>query len=165
VPKTYVLQGTGAQATAGIQETSALRLLFALAWFNSLPCDWLARFSIQINVNQTYLYRLPMPQPTDDEILATPAYATLARNAALLTLHSDWAADSSTFEPLAATFNLTKLDLPATPEAYDRLRYDNDVLVAQCYGLNSQDLRHILAGFPVMQNKRAEYSTFFARDF
>ncbi len=195
VPKTYVLQGAapvgwasahhatpqtntagglkptppnpqaGTTGAVGIQETSALQHLFALAWFNSLPCDWLARFMIQINVSQTYLYRLPMPQPTDAQILATPAYATLARNAALLTLHSDWAA----FAPLAATFNatlpITKADLPATDEAYDRLRYDNDVLVAQCYGLNSQDLRHILAGFPVMQNKRFEYTTFFARDF
>jgi hypothetical protein len=165
VPKTYVLQGGGTTATVGIQTVSALRHLFALAWFNSLPADWLMRFMVQIHVNQTYLYRLPMPQPTDAQILATPAYATLARNAALLTLHSDWAA----FEPLAATFNatlpITKADLPASEEAYDRLRYDNDVLVAQCYGLNSQDLRHILAGFPVMQNKRAEYTTFFARDF
>jgi Type I restriction enzyme R protein N terminus (HSDR_N)/N-6 DNA Methylase len=191
VPKTYVLQGTapvgwasahhftpqtepagglkptlpnpqtGTTGAVGIQETSALRHLFALAWFNSLPCDWLARFMVQINVSQTYLYRLPMPQPTDAQILATPAYSTLARNAALLTLHSDWVA----FAPLAATFGLTKGDLPATEEAYDRLRYDNDVLVAQCYCLNSQDLRHILAGFPVMQNKRFEYTTFFARDF
>jgi N-6 DNA Methylase len=162
VPKTYVRNDQGG---VSVELVSNLRQLFALAFFNSLTVDWLARFMIQINVNKTYLYRLPMPQPTDDEILANPAYKTLARNAALLTLHNDWAA----FEPLAATFNatlpITKADLPASEEAYDRLRYDNDVLVAQCYGLNSQDLRHILAGFPVMQNKRAEYTTFFARDF
>ena len=152
---------TGTTGAVGTQETSALRLCFALAWFNSLPADWLMRFMVQINVSQTYLYRLPMPQPTDAQILATPAYRALARNAALLTLHSDWAA----FAPLAATFNLTQADCPASDEAYDRLRYDNDVLVAQCYGLSPAELRHILAGFPVMQKKRAEYSTFFAREF
>jgi N-6 DNA Methylase len=157
VPKTYVLNSNETHSTAGIKAMSCLRLLFALAWFNSLPCDWLARFTIQINVNQTYLYRLPMPQPTDDEILANPTYQTLAKNAALLTLHSDWAA----FEPLAALFDVKRDDLPKTDEQYDRLRYQNDKLVAECYGLNAADLRHILKGFPVMLNKRSEYGTLF----
>ncbi|CAM3337754.1 hypothetical protein [Polaromonas hydrogenivorans] len=49
-----------------MQAVSPLRLLFALAWFNSVPVDWLARFMIQIHISKTYLYRLPMPQPTDD---------------------------------------------------------------------------------------------------
>ncbi|MEN9911701.1 MAG: hypothetical protein RI956_145 [Pseudomonadota bacterium] len=157
IPKRYVLHGEGATATAGIQEISGLRLLFALAWFNSLPVDWLMRFMVQIHVNQTYLYRLPMPQPTDEEILATPAFKTLAKNAALLTLHSDWTA----FEPLAALFDVKRDDLPKTDEQYDRLRYQNDKLVAECYGLNAADLRHILKGFPVMLKKRPEYGALF----
>jgi hypothetical protein len=157
VPKTYVLNGEAATATAGISEVSSLRLLFALAWLNSLPCDWIARFTIQINVSMTYLYRLPMPQPTDETILATPAFKTLAKNAALLTLYSDWTA----FEPLAALFDIKPSDLPQTDEQYDRLRYQNDKLVAQCYGLSDADVRHILKGFPVMLKKRPEYAALF----
>jgi hypothetical protein len=115
------------------------------------------RFMVQIHVSMTYLYRLPMPQPTDEEILAHSSYKTLAKNAALLTLHSNWAA----FEPLAALFDIKPEDLPKTDEQYDRLRYQNDRLVAQCYGLTEANLRHILKGFPVMLNKRAEYGALF----
>ena len=61
------------------QAASPPRLPCALAWFNSVPVDWLARFMIQIHTSQTYLYRLPMPQPTDDEILDSPDFAQLAK--------------------------------------------------------------------------------------
>ena len=86
-PKIYVRSADGGVTT---QAVSPLRLLFSLAWFNSLPVDWLARFVIQIHISKTYLYRLPMPQPTDDEILASPDYAQLARNPLLLSLASSW---------------------------------------------------------------------------
>ena len=68
-PKYYSL---GADGQVKVQAVSALRLLFGLAWFNSVPVDWIARQMIQINVNKTYLYRLPMPQPSDDEIRSSP---------------------------------------------------------------------------------------------
>lgn len=47
IPKTYVLDDGGVVQYAAV---SALRLLFGLAWFNSVPMDWLARFMVQINV-------------------------------------------------------------------------------------------------------------------
>jgi hypothetical protein len=87
IPKTYVRSADGGVTTKTV---SPLRLLFALAWFNSVPTDWLARFMVQINVNKTYLYRLPMPQPTDDEIMASPDFSQLAKNALLLSLAASW---------------------------------------------------------------------------
>jgi len=151
-PKTYVLNAAG---QVNVQAVSPLRLLFALAWFNSVPVDWLARQMIQINVNKTYLYRLPMPQPTDDEILANPDFAQLAKNALLLSLAASW----DDFCELAPLFNVQAQELPHTAKAQDTLRAQNDKLVARLYGITDAELAHLLRSFKVMAGKRAEYLT------
>lgn len=153
--KTYVL-GTDGKVQA--QATSPLRLLFALAWFNSVPTDWLARFMIQINVSQTYLYRLPMPQPTDDEIRANPDWAQLAKNALLLSLATNW----DDFAELAPLFAIQRKDVPKTAKAQDQLRAQNDRIVARLYGITGDELAHILKSFKVMASKRPEYLALLA---
>lgn len=126
-----------------------------MAWFNSVPVDWLARFMIQINVNLTYLYRLPMPQPTDSEIRSNPDYAQLAKNALLLSLAASWDA----FAELAPLFDVQPSDLPQSAKAQDMLRAQNDKLVARLYGITDAELAHLLQSFKVMANKRPEYLT------
>lgn len=143
-PKTYALNAEGHVI---VQAVSPLRLLFALAWFNSVPMDWLARQMIQINVSQTYLYRLPMPQPTDEEIRSTPAYAQLAKNALLLTLAAPSPQVWNDFCELAPLFNVQKKDVPMTAKAQDVLRAENDQLVAKAYGITPSELAHMLASF------------------
>ena len=149
-PKNYLLNSEG---QVNVQVVSQLRLLFALAWFNSVPVDWLARQMIQINVNKTYLYRLPMPQPTDDDIRANPDYAQLAKNALLLSLAASW----DDFAELAPLFNLQPKDVPQTAKAKDMLRAQNDKLVARLYGITDAELAHLLQSFKVMAGKRPEY--------
>ncbi|MHB0926850.1 MAG: hypothetical protein ACYC1F_10125, partial [Gallionellaceae bacterium] len=151
-PKTYLLNSDG---QVQVQALSPLRLLFALAWFNSVPVDWLARQMIQINVSQTYLYRLPMPQPSDDEIRSHPDYAQLAKNALLLSLAASW----DSFAELAPLFDVQPQDLPQTAKAQDTLRAQNDKLVAQLYGITDAELAYLLQSFKVMANKRPEYLT------
>jgi hypothetical protein len=148
--KTYVASGSD-QPT--VQATSMLRLLFALAWFNSLPVDWLARFVIQIHVSLTYLYRLPVPQPSDTEILANADYTTLAKNALLLTLAASW----DDFAELAPLFNVQKHDVPATAKAMDTLRAENDKIVARLYGMDDSEFAHLLKSFKGLATKRPEY--------
>lgn len=150
VPKTYLRNGEGSIAA---QATSSLRLLFALAWFNSLTVDWLARFMIQIHANKTYLFRLPTPQPTDAEIYAHPDYAQLAKNALLLSLSASWA----DFADLAPLFNVQPGDVPATAKARDQLRAENDKTVARLYGITNAELAHLLHGFKGLATKRPEY--------
>lgn len=150
IPKTYVLNVEGEVRT---QVVSPLRLLFALAWFNSVPTDWLARFMIQISVSKTYLHRLPMPQPSDDEILSNPDYAQLAKNALLLSLSGSW----DDFAELAPLFDVQPADLPLTAKAQDKLRAQNDKLVAKLYGISAPELAHLLRSFKVMASKRPEY--------
>ncbi len=154
IAKTYFL---GADGKVHVKVVSPLRLLFALAWFNALPVDWLARFMIQIHISKTYLYRLPMPQPSDDEIRGNPAYATLAKNALLLTLSAPSSHAWDDFCELAPLFNVQKSDLPTTAKAQDLLRAENDKLVAQLYGITDAELAHLLGSFKVMASKRPEY--------
>lgn len=159
VPKTYALAN---EAEIFVKPVSPLRLLFAMAFFNSLVVDWLARFMVQINVNKTYLYRLPMPQPTDEEIRNTPAYAQLAKNALLLTLAAPSPQVWDDFCELAPMFNVQKKDVPLTAKAQDTLRAENDQLVANAYGITKDELGHMLASFKVMANKRPEYLALLA---
>jgi hypothetical protein len=150
IPKTYCLDEAG-QVQAQI--VSPLRLLFALACFNSLTMDWVARFMIQISVSKTYLYRLPMPQPTDEEIRSNPVYAQLAKHALLLSLAADW----DSFAELAPLFDVQQKDLPKTDKARDKLRAENDKLVATLYGITPAEFAHLLKSFKVLANKRPEY--------
>jgi len=149
-PKTYALDADG-QVTAA--PVPAERLLLTLAVLNSLVVDWIARQMIQINVNQTYLYRLPIPQPSDAEILANADYARLAKNALLLTLAASW----GDFAELAPLFQVQRKDLPLTAKAKDLLRADNDRTVARLYGITAPELDHLLRSFKGMATKRPEY--------
>jgi hypothetical protein len=148
--KYYVADADGG---VRVQPVSALRMLFAMAWFNSLPTDWLARFMIQIHVSKTHLYRLPIPQPSDAEILANADYACLAKNALLLSLAASW----SDFAELAPLFQVQRKDLPLTAKAKDLLRADNDRTVARLYGITAPELDHLLRSFKGMATKRPEY--------
>ena len=148
--KTY---NSGADGTITARPVSGLRLLLALAWFNSVPGDWLARQMIQINVSLTYLYRLPVPQPSDADILSNADYTQLARNALLLTLASSW----DDFAELAPLFNVTQKDVPSTAKAQDLLRAQNDKIVARLYGITEVEFAHLLRSFKGMATKRPEY--------
>lgn len=148
--KTYRRSAGGG---VGIDEVSPRRLLFALAWFNSLPADWVARFMVQIHVSLTYLYRLPMPQPTDTEILSNADYTQLARNALLLSLAARW----DDFADLAPLFGIAPGDVPATPKAQDLLRAWNDRTVARLYGIADAEFFHLLRSFKGLSAKRPEY--------
>ena len=148
--KTYGLSPEGGVVA---QEVSRLRLLLELAWFNSVPGDWLARQMIQINVSLTYFYRLPLPQPSDIEILSNVDYTQLARNALLLTLASSW----DDFAELTPLFSVTRQQVPFTSKAQDQLRAQNDKTVARLYGITDVEFAHLLRSFKGLATKRPEY--------
>lgn len=156
IPKNYDLDKN---SRVIVCEKSIKQILFAQSWFNSLPVDWIARFMIQINVNKTYLYRLPIPQPTDEEILRNKEFQTLAKNSLLLSLADNW----QDFAELTSLFDISKDDLPNTEKSRDLLRFNNDKIVAKLYGITDDQLRYILESFPVMKNKRAGYCALFAK--
>jgi hypothetical protein len=150
IPKSYGLDAAGKVAVKTISTT---RMLLAMALFNSITVDWIARFMIQIHANKTYLMRLPIPQPTDEEIAASPVYQGLVRGALLLTLSSDWDA----FAELATEHGISKSDLPKTDKQRDLLRVSMDKTVAKLYGISDNELAHMLTSFKVLAKKRPDY--------
>lgn len=64
IPKQYVLKDD----VICMDIVPYERILFVLALFNSLVVDFIIRNMVQINVSKSYLERIPLPQPSDEEI-------------------------------------------------------------------------------------------------
>lgn len=151
IPKRYIIDSHG---TIAIQSVSHKRLLFALGIFNSLVVDYIARGMIQINVNKTYLERIPLPQPSDEELESKQDYAYIYKNALILQLYHDKAGD---FEDLQKEFGIDKGQIPSTQKAYDTLRAKLDIHIAKLYGLSKEEFCAMLESFKVLRDKQAHY--------
>lgn len=128
-------------------------LLFINSLFNSIVIDYILRLMIKYNVNKTYIYRLPLPQPSKEEIYSNEIYKKLMSNSLKLTLHYNY----NDFEELAQKFNINKEDIPITEKQVDLLKIENDILVAKLYDLSSEDLKHICSYFKVLLKNKPEY--------
>ena len=151
IPKRYIIDSHGAIA---IQSVSHKRLLFALGIFNSLVVDYIARGMVQINVSKTYLERIPLPQPSDEELESKQDYAYIYKNALILQLYHDKAGD---FEDLQKEFGIDKGQIPSTQKAYDTLRAKLDIHIAKLYGLSKEEFCAMLESFKVLNDKQPHY--------
>lgn len=149
IPKKYRINNGG----ISLIELHVKRLFFAQAILNSCLVDWILRFSVAITVNKTYLMRLPVPQPNDDEIQNTSEYSELTKNSLLLSC----AYNMEAFAPLLGKFELKEKNVPATQAQIKNMRVRNDVLVAQIYGVSKTEMEHMLNSFPVLAEKDPEY--------
>lgn len=132
------------------------KILFVLALFNSLVVDFIIRNMVQINVSKTYLERIPLPQPSDEEIQNNEIYKTLAKNTLLLQLYND---KNHHFDELKQEFNIKNEEIPKTKKAYDILRAKNDLLVKKLYGLSDDEFSYMISTFKVLNEKQSEYIT------
>lgn len=151
IPKRYIIDSHG---TIAIQSVSHKRLLFALGIFNSLVVDYIARGMIQINVNKTYLERIPLPQPSDEELETSQDYRYIYKNALILQLYHDKVGD---FEDLQKEFGIDKGQIPSTQKAYDTLRAKLDIHIAKLYGLSKEEFCAMLESFKVLHDKQPHY--------
>ncbi|WP_066386494.1 Eco57I restriction-modification methylase domain-containing protein [Helicobacter himalayensis] len=133
---------------------SHLRLCFALGIFNSLVVDFIARGMIQISVDKTYILRIPLPQPSDKEILENATYLSIAKNALILQLYNDKAGH---FKELQEEFNIAQNEIPKTDKAYAQLRAKQDIAIAKLYGLDKEEFCYLLESFKVLQTKQPEF--------
>lgn len=150
IPKSYILD-SGRICT---KPTSHIRICFVLGIFNSLVVDFVVRAMIQINMNKTYLERVPLPQPSDDEILHNQSYAFIARNALILQLYNDRA---GYFDELRHKFDIKKDEIPSTPKIYLTRKAQLDITVAKLYGLDFEDFCCVLESFEVLRKNQPEY--------
>lgn len=146
IPKTYILDNK-------IQANSTQKKLVLLGLFNSFVLDFIARLNVSINVNKTYFMRLPIPQPSDEELSQNTDYQTLIKNALKLTLFHDF----DSFKELADEYGITKEDLPKTQKQVDMLKIQNDIIVAKMYEITHEELKHICSTFKVLIHKNKGY--------
>lgn len=155
IPKRYIIDSHG---TIAIQSVNHKRLLFALGIFNSLVVDYIARGMIQINVNKTYLERILLPQPSDEELESNQDYRYIYINALILQLYHDKAGD---FKDLQKEFYqeglIDKGQIPSTQKAYDTLRAKLDIHIAKLYGLSKEEFCAMLESFKVLHDKQPHY--------
>ena len=150
-PKRYILD-TDVRCVI-TKFVSLQRIFYAQVLFNSLPIDWLIRFSTSIHVTKSVLMRVPMPQPTDEELHSNPVYMEMVRNSLLLSCHYN----EESFSPLLADYDLAETAVPTTAKQMDLLKIRNDILVAGLYGIEYADMEHILKSFNVLHNKKPGY--------
>jgi hypothetical protein len=148
IPGRYALSLDGQRVE--FQIISPLKLLFAQAIFNSLTVDWLLRASVAMNVNKTYVYRLPIPQPSDQELNENPIYRKLILDSALLSLYHSPIA----LEGIKTAFNIKDSELITTDKAYNLKKAELDINIAKLYSLTSNDLLTILENFKVLNSKK-----------
>lgn len=155
IPKRYIIDSHG---TIAIQSVSHKRLLFALGICNSLVVDYIARGMVQIHLNKTYIVRIPLPQPSDEELESKQDYAYIYKNALILQLYHDKAGD---FEDLQKEFYqeslIDKGQIPSTQKAYDTLRAKLDIHIAKLYGLSKEEFCAMLESFKVLHDKQPHY--------
>lgn len=117
---------------------------------------------IQINVNKTYLERIPLPQPSDAEILENPIYHDIALSALKLQLYND---KSGHFDELANEFGIDKSQIPSTQKLYDALHARLDITIAKLYGLDKEDFLYLLESFKVLCNNQPQYVALLRESF
>lgn len=150
-PKKYALDSNGGITT---QSVSYKRILFALGICNSLVVDYIARGMVQINVSKTYLERIPLPQPSDEELESNASYKEIYTTALLLQLYNDKAGH---FKELQSAFGIDKAQIPSTQKAYDTLRARLDIHIAKLYGLSKEEFCAMLESFKVLHDKQPHY--------
>ncbi|TSA80152.1 N-6 DNA methylase [Helicobacter mehlei] len=143
VPYTYTKEG--------IVETHPLQTLFTLGVLNSLVVDFLLRLHSQMNISKIYLYELPLPQPSLEEIKTNPLYLAIAQSALECQLYHD---TNGHFSDLARLFK-PPLDVPKTSKLYHTKRAQLDITIARdVYGLSRDQFLHLLDSFRVLKNKQ-----------
>ncbi|MDR1577341.1 MAG: Eco57I restriction-modification methylase domain-containing protein [Deltaproteobacteria bacterium] len=139
--------------TVDFQIISLARPLFVQAILNSLTLDWILRASVTINVNKTHIFRLPIPQPTDQELAANPVYVDLIRDSAAISLyyHPELGQD------LAPFVNAEGREALDSTVALENRLANLELKVARLYDLTSEEMNNILANFKVLKSKKPTY--------
>jgi hypothetical protein len=151
IPKKYILSRDFKSITT--TETPLARLLFVQALFNSIPVDWMLRFMIFTTVNKTYLMRLPLPQPTDDELTSNSAYKAIIRSSAALSLYNA----PELLAEIKAALKIKESEIPTTKKQFDEIKIGLDLVVARLYRIRATDIEHMLTSFKVLNRKHPEY--------
>lgn len=120
---------------------SSQQLVVSCALLASFPSDWFIRQKILTNMNMFYVYEIPVPRLTKEDVVFQ---GIMHRSAQLLCTTPE-------FDDLAKEVGLGSHKKGATaPEERARLRAELDGLIANLYGLTQEEFAHILSTFPIV---------------
>ena len=123
------------------ESLSPYEATICVAILNSFVLDWVIRQKVTSNVNQFYIYQLPMPRLTADgsssDLIALPAARLICT--------------SPEFDVLARELGMGSHSEGAIePLERSRLRAELDGRIAHLYGLTEDEFAHILLTFPLV---------------
>ena len=114
---------------------------YLLGVVNSVTFDYLIRQQVASSISMYAFYQMPVPRLVETD----PSLRSISIRSARLVC------TSSPFDPLARECGLESHKVGATDSATrERLRAELEGLVAHLYGLNEDELAHILKSFPLM---------------
>ena len=109
---------------------------YVLGVLASVPLDWLARRSVEMNLTYPVINGLSLPRPGREDPMRQRVEVIAARLAAVDDRYAEW----------AATIGVTTNSVKGAMETQDLLA-ELDALVAHLYGLSLDQLEHVFASF------------------
>ena len=114
---------------------------YLLGVVNSVTFDYLIRQQVASSISMYAFYQMPVPRLVETD----PSLRSISTRSARLVC------TSPPFDALARECGLESHKVGATdPATRERLRAELEGLVAHLYGLNEDELAHILKSFPLM---------------
>ncbi|GEM_PF-1368966 len=150
IPKKYISEN----GTVKIKVIPLERVLFVQAIFNSLILDFIIRFLVDINVVKSILMRLPLPQPSDEELVSNEVYIKLIINSLKLNLFYN-----SNLSELSKMLKIDKVAPPKNDKSRLKIQVENDILIAKLYGVDKEGIDHLTSTdyFKVWNERQPEY--------
>ncbi len=162
VPFKYEVDGTNISIKL---LNSTAQLFFINSVFNSLIIDYILRLSLDINVNMFLLKKLPIPQPTTEEILNNPDYKKLMENAVILSSIHAKNFYTDAVEELNIDLQIIEDNKSNLNRLKTKLMVENDCIVAKLYNLTLEELEIIINTFPVFNKKNHGYKDYLLTEY
>jgi hypothetical protein len=113
---------------------------------NTFVYDYFIRLRVTTTVNMFYIYQSPVPRLNPGDAV----FEQVARRTAQLV------SANQGFEDFASLYDLRAEDIATEESVRARLRAEIDAIVAHLYGINDEELNHILATFPIVSDEIKE---------
>jgi hypothetical protein len=133
--------------------------LFLCALWNSFTLDWLIRTRVTTTLNFFYIYQLPIPRLTDQEVVFNMIVERAAR---LICTTPEFQQLWESVKP-GTSWSPSLVAIDRDERA--KLRAELDGIIAHLYGLSEDEFAHVLGTFPLVEQSikdaaLAAYQTF-----
>jgi hypothetical protein len=109
---------------------------FVLGVLSSIPLDWIARRTVEVNLTYHVINGFPMPRPVESDV----------RRSRIIALAGHLAARDDRFAKWAEVIGVP-VGSVETPEQQANIENELDALVSSLYGLSRDQVEHVFATF------------------